>query len=123
MFKMANLRTISRNSRYQNRARTAGPNERFVVEYEVSAIHRRKYQRLREHIEEYDVVVAHELDRLVRSFADLAEFVEDFREKTLTLIRESAIGTVGEDDWMAVMMLNMMIEFADAKRNFRLDKK
>lgn len=32
-------------------------------------------QRLREHTNEDDVVVAHELDRLGRSFADLAGFV------------------------------------------------
>ncbi len=42
---------------------------------------RREYQRLRKHVDEYDVVVAHELDRLGRSFADLAGFVEDLREK------------------------------------------
>jgi putative ribosome biogenesis GTPase RsgA len=40
MFEIANIRTISRNSRYQNCAHTAEPSERFVVEYEVSDIHR-----------------------------------------------------------------------------------
>lgn len=34
---------------------------------------REEYQRLREHVAEYDMVVAHELDRLGRSFADLAD--------------------------------------------------
>jgi DNA invertase Pin-like site-specific DNA recombinase len=46
---------------------------------------RREYQRLRENIAEYDVVVAHELDRLGRSFADLAGFVEDLCENMLLL--------------------------------------
>ena len=38
MFETANIRTISRNSRYQNCARTAEPSERLVEEYDVSAI-------------------------------------------------------------------------------------
>ena len=75
-----------------------------------------EYQHLREHIAEYDVVVAHELDRLGRSFADLAGFVEDLREKDVDIdLVNQPIGTVGEDDWMAEMMLNMMV-FADAER-------
>ena len=78
---------------------------------------RREYQRLREHIDKYDVVVAHELDRLGRSFADLAGFVEDLREKGVDIdLVNQPIGTVGEDDWMAEMMLNMMMVFADAER-------
>ena len=78
---------------------------------------RREYQRLREHVNEYDVVVAHELDRLRRSFADLAGFVEDLREKGVDIdLVNQPIGTVGEDDWMAEMMLNMMTVFADAER-------
>jgi DNA invertase Pin-like site-specific DNA recombinase len=78
---------------------------------------RREYQRLREHIAKYDVVVAHELDRLGRSFADLAGFVEDLREKEIDIdLVNQPIGTVGEDDWMAEMMLNMMMVFADAER-------
>jgi len=40
MLVMANIKTISRNCRYQPSARTASPSERFVVEYDVSAIHR-----------------------------------------------------------------------------------
>jgi DNA invertase Pin-like site-specific DNA recombinase len=68
-------------------------------------------------------VVAHELDRLGRSFTDLAGFVEDLREKGVDIdLVNQLVGTVGEDDWMAKMMLNMMA-FADAKRNFRLGKK
>jgi DNA invertase Pin-like site-specific DNA recombinase len=78
---------------------------------------RREYQRLRESVAEYDVVVAHELDRLGRSFADLAGFVEDLREKGIDIdLVNQPIGTVGEDDWMAEMMLNMMMVFADAER-------
>jgi DNA invertase Pin-like site-specific DNA recombinase len=78
---------------------------------------REEYQRLREHVAEYDVVVAHELDRLGRSFADLAGFVDDLREKDVGIdLVNQPIGTVGEDDWMAEMMLNMMMVFADAER-------
>jgi DNA invertase Pin-like site-specific DNA recombinase len=78
---------------------------------------RHEYQRLREHIEDYDVVVAHELDRLGRSFADLASFIEALREKSIDIdLVNQPIGTVGEDDWMAEMMLNMMMVFADAER-------
>jgi DNA invertase Pin-like site-specific DNA recombinase len=78
---------------------------------------RREYQRLREHVEEYDVVVAHELDRLGRSLADLAGFIEDLRQKGIDIdLVNQPIGTVGEDDWMAEMMLNMMMVFADAER-------
>lgn len=40
MFEMVNIRSILRNSRYQNCARTAEPSERLVVEYDVSDIHR-----------------------------------------------------------------------------------
>jgi DNA invertase Pin-like site-specific DNA recombinase len=78
---------------------------------------RQEYQCLREHVAEYDVVVAHELDRLGRSFADLAGFVEDLREQGVDIdLVNQPIGTVGEDDWMAEMMLNMMMVFADAER-------
>jgi DNA invertase Pin-like site-specific DNA recombinase len=78
---------------------------------------RREYQRLREHVAEYDVVVAHELDRLGRSFADLASFIEALREKSIDIdLVNQPIGTVGEDDWMAEMMVNMIMVFADAER-------
>ncbi len=78
---------------------------------------RREYQHLREHVDEYDVVVAHEPDRLGRSFADLAGFVEDLREKGVDIdLVNQPIGTVGENDWMAEMMLNMIMVFADAER-------
>jgi DNA invertase Pin-like site-specific DNA recombinase len=77
---------------------------------------RREYRRLREHVAEHDVVVIHELDRLGRSFAALAGFIEDLREKGVDIdLVNQLIGTVGEDDWIAEMMLNMMV-FADAER-------
>ncbi|GAB3680003.1 hypothetical protein GCM10028857_02110 [Salinarchaeum chitinilyticum] len=48
---------------------------------------------------------------------DLAGFVEDLREKGIDIdLVNQPIGTVGEDDWMAEMMLNMMMVFADAER-------
>jgi DNA invertase Pin-like site-specific DNA recombinase len=48
---------------------------------------------------------------------DLAGFVEDLREKGVDIdLVNQPIGTVGEDDWMAEMMLNMMMVFADAER-------
>ena len=75
-----------------------------------------EYQRLRKHVAEYDVVVAHELDRLGWSFSDLAGFVKNLREKGVDIdLVNQPIGTVGEDDWMAEMMLNMMIVFAEHK--------
>jgi hypothetical protein len=43
------------------------------------------------------MVVAHELDRLGRSFADLAGFVENSIDIDLV---NQPIGTVGEDDWL-----------------------
>ena len=59
---------------------------------------RQEYQRLREHVDEYNVVVAHELDRLGRSFADLAGFVEELREKGVDIdLVNQLIGTVGEN--------------------------
>jgi DNA invertase Pin-like site-specific DNA recombinase len=78
---------------------------------------RQEYQRLRENVAEHDVVVAHELDRLGRSFADLAGFIDDLREKGVDIdLVNQPIGTVDEDDWMAEMMLNMIMVFADAER-------
>ncbi len=47
MFETANLRTISRNSRYQKCARTAEPSERLTDEYDVSAIQRCEYPAAR----------------------------------------------------------------------------
>jgi DNA invertase Pin-like site-specific DNA recombinase len=58
----------------------------------------------------------HEPDRLGRPFADLAGFIEDLRERGVDIdLVNQPIGTVDEDDWMAEMMLDMMV-FADAER-------
>ena len=53
-----------------------------------------EYQRLRKHVEEYDVVVAHELDRLGRSFADLAGFVVDFGHEEAAIVDSPGIRPV-----------------------------
>lgn len=67
------------------------------------------------------MVVAHELDQLGRSFADLADFVEELREKRIDIdLVNQPIGTVGEDDWMTEMMLNIMMVFADAEQKMIL---
>lgn len=57
----------------------------------------REYQRLREHVAEHDVVVAHELNRLGRSFADLAGFIEDLREKGVDSDGNAAVRRGDED--------------------------
>jgi len=46
---------------------------------------RAQYQDLRENIGEYDVIVATEIDRLGRSFSELASFVEDLRSQNIDL--------------------------------------
>jgi DNA invertase Pin-like site-specific DNA recombinase len=104
------------------REKYTGPEQNHEIEWYCdlgesgASTSRREYQRLREHAEEHNVVVAHELGRLGRSFADLAGFIEDLREKGVDIdLVNQPIGTVGEDDWMAEMMLNMMV-FADAER-------
>lgn len=63
---------------------------------------REGYQRLREHIEEYDVVVAHELDRLGRSFADLVGFVEDLLSQSTAMVNVDLVMTDREFDSEAV---------------------
>lgn len=78
---------------------------------------REQYQQMRERIDQYDVVVAHELDRLGRSFAELAELATELSEKGIGIdLVNQPISTVGEGDWMQEMMLNMMMVFADAER-------
>lgn len=50
-------------------------------------------------------------------FADLAGFVEELREHDIDIdLVNLSIGTVGEDGWIAEMMLNMMMVFTDAER-------
>lgn len=82
-----------------------------------SKVSREQYQQLRDNVDQHDVVVAHDLDRLGRSFAELADFVQQLREDDVGLdLVNQPIGTVGEDDWMQDAMLNMMIVFADVER-------
>jgi len=80
-------------------------------------VSREQYQQLRSEIDEYDVVAASELDRLGRSFAELADLVEELKAKNIDVdLVNQPIGTVGRDEWMQEIMLKMMIVFADAER-------
>jgi len=82
-----------------------------------SNLSRKHYQNMRERIIDFDVVTAAELDRLGRSFSELADFVQGLREQDVDLdLVNQPISTVGEDDWMGEMLLNLMIVFADAER-------
>ena len=84
---------------------------------------RAQYQDLRENIGEYDVIVATEIDRLGRSFSELASFVEDLRSQNIDLdCVQQPISTVDSDDWMGDLMLNLMIVFADAERKMIQDR-
>lgn len=84
------------------------------------SVSRRECQRLREHIAKYDMMIVQEFDRLGRSLADLAGFVEDRHEEGVDIdLVNQPIGTIGEDDWIAEMTVNTMT-FVDAKRKFRL---
>ncbi len=96
----------------------------WFVDIESGAkINREQYQELRESIEKYDVVVTTEIDRLGRSFSELASFVEELREKDIDLhCTSQPISTVGEDDWMSDFLLNLLIVFADAERRMIQDR-
>lgn len=88
-----------------------------------ASIDRKQYQELRESIDEYDVVVTTEIDRLGRSFSELASFVEELRAKDIDLhCTEQPISTVDNDDWMGDLLLNLMIVFADAERRMIADR-
>lgn len=88
-----------------------------------SSLNRAEYQRLRESLDDYDVVAANELDRLGRSFAELGDLVRELNEKDIGLdLVSQPIGTVAEDDWMQEMMLKMMIVFADAEQSMIRDR-
>lgn len=88
-----------------------------------SSLERPQYNNLRDNIDDYDVVAAHELDRLGRSFAELADLTRELREKSIGLdLVNQPIGTVGEDDWMQEMALKMMIVFADAEQEMIKDR-
>ena len=84
---------------------------------------RQQYQRLRDEYDQHDIVAAAELDRLGRSFSELAAFVEELREEEVGLdCVNQPISTVKADDWMQEMMLNLMIVFADAERRMIQDR-
>lgn len=54
--------------------------------------------------------VAHDLNRLSRSFAKLVGFVEELREHDVDIdLVNQRIGTVDEVGWILEMMLNMMM--------------
>jgi len=88
-----------------------------------ASLSREQYNELRESIDEYDVVVTTEIDRLGRSFSELASFIEELREKDIDLhCTEQPISTVESDDWMGDLLLNLMIVFADAERRMIGDR-
>lgn len=88
-----------------------------------ASLNREQYNDLRENIDQYDIVVTTEIDRLGRSFSELASFVEELREKDIDLhCTEQPISTVDSDDWMGDLLLNLMIVFADAERRMIADR-
>ena len=96
----------------------------WYVDIESGAeINRKQYQVLRDSIDEYDTVVTTEIDRLGRSFSELASFVEELRAKDIDLhCTEQPISTLDADDWMGDLLLNLMIVFADAERRMIQDR-
>jgi len=103
-----------------------GPDEHNIewfVDIESGAsLSREQYLDLRDRIDEFDVVVATEIDRLGRSFSELASFVDEVRDAGVDLeLTQQPISTVG-DDWMGDMLLNLMIVFADAERQMIRDR-
>jgi len=88
-----------------------------------ASLSRTQYNDLRENIDEYDTIAATEIDRLGRSFSELASLVEDLRQQDIGLnLTQQPIDTTREDDWMADMLLNMLIVLADAERKMIQDR-
>lgn len=91
-----------------------------------SSVDRAEYQRLRDDIESDDppgIVVATEIDRLGRSFSELANIVEDIRDRGIGLdLVEQPVDTTEAEDWMGDLMLNILITFADAERRMIKDR-
>lgn len=84
---------------------------------------RAQYNDMRERVDEFDIVTATEIDRLGRSFSELANLVEELKDRDIGLdCTEQPISTVDADDWMAEMLLNIMIVFADAERRMIQDR-
>lgn len=97
--------------------------EWFVDIESGAAVNREQYQELRDRVGEFDIVVTTEIDRLGRSFSELAAFVEELRAKDIDLdCTEQPISTVNSDDWMGDLLLNLMIVFADAERRMIADR-
>lgn len=71
-----------------------------------ASLAREQYQELRESIDEYDIIVTTEIDRLGRSFSELASFVEELRQQDIDLhCTNQPISTVDSDDWMGDLLL------------------
>jgi len=88
-----------------------------------ASLSRDQYNDMRESIDDYGVITATEIDRLGRSFSELASFVEELRQKDIGLnLTQQPIDTTNEDDWMADMLLNMLIVLADAERKMIQDR-
>jgi DNA invertase Pin-like site-specific DNA recombinase len=67
--------------------------------------------------------LAIEIDRLGRSFSELANIVEDIRERGIGLdLVEQPVDTTAAEDWMGDLMLNILITFADAERRMIQDR-
>lgn len=97
--------------------------EWFVDIESGSSLSREQYNDLRDRIDEFDEVATTEIDRLGRSFSELASFVQDLRSKGIDLnCTMQPIQTTGEEDWMGDLLLNLMIVFADAERNMIRDR-
>ena len=95
----------------------------FVDVESGASLSREQYNDLRDSIDEYDVVVATEIDRLGRSFSELASFVEEIRELGIGLdLVEQPVDTTAAEDWMGDLMLNILITFADAERRMIKDR-
>jgi len=79
---------------------------------------REQFDELRSRLEEFDIIAAAELDRLGRSFVDLANFIEELRNEDVALdLVNQPIGVDPDgEEWMNEMMLNMMMVYADAER-------
>jgi len=97
--------------------------EWFVDIESGASLSRSQYNDLRDRVGEFEVVAATEIDRLGRSFSELASFVEDLRQQGVGLnLTQQPIDTTDEDDWMADMLLNMLIVLADAERKMIQDR-
>ncbi|RZV10525.1 DNA invertase Pin-like site-specific DNA recombinase [Natrinema hispanicum] len=95
----------------------------FVDVESGASLARDQYNDLRDGLDEYDVVVSTEIDRLGRSFSELASFVEELRDRGIGLdLVEQPVDTTGKEDWMGDLMLNILITFADAERRMIKDR-